>query len=91
MGPQMSSQMGAQRTSQMGAQMPPQMPPQMASQTACQTVRGMAGWDALAGLPLAMGYVPMQQWGQTYELSQGFQRGTIFPDLDLPFIMGRCR
>lgn len=91
MGPQMSSQMGAQRTSQMGAQMPPQMPPQMASQTASQTVRGMAGWDALAGLPLAMGYVPMQQWGQTYELSQGFQRGTIFPDLDLPFIMGRCR
>lgn len=40
---------------------------------------------------VGMGYVPWQQWQQTYPLEQGFQRGTIFPDLDLTFHMGRCR
>lgn len=41
--------------------------------------------DPLAGLPLAMAYVPWQQWGKTYEPAEGWKRGTIFPDLDLPF------
>lgn len=41
--------------------------------------------------PVGMGYVPWQQWQQTYSLEQGLNRGTIFPDLDLPFVMGRCR
>ena len=41
--------------------------------------------------PLGMGYVPMQQWSQTYSLDQGLSRGTIFPELDLPFVMGRCQ
>ncbi len=50
-----------------------------------------SGNNPLAGLPIAMAYVPMQRWKQTYPLSQGFQRGTIFPELDLPFVMGRCR
>lgn len=45
----------------------------------------------MIGMPIGMGYVPWQRWGQTYPLSQGFQRGTIFPELDLPFVMGRCR
>lgn len=40
---------------------------------------------------LAMAYVPWQQWRQTYPMEQGFVRGTIFPELDLPFVMGRCR
>lgn len=40
--------------------------------------------------PVAMGYVPMQQWRQTYSIDDGFMRGTIFPELDLPFVMGRC-
>ncbi len=41
--------------------------------------------------PVAMAYVPWQQWQQTYSLEKGFERGTIFPDLDLTFNMGRCR
>lgn len=41
--------------------------------------------------PVGMAYVPMQQWQQTYDLGMGFSRGTIFPDLDLPFEMGRCQ
>ncbi|MEA4988421.1 spore coat associated protein CotJA [Anaerovorax sp. IOR16] len=36
-------------------------------------------------LPLAMAYVPMQVWNGTYEGLRAFERGTIFPDLDLPF------
>ena len=38
--------------------------------------------------PLAMAYVPFQQWGRTYESHEGFHRGTLFPDLDLPFMRG---
>jgi len=40
--------------------------------------------------PVGMGYVPMQNWQQTYSMEEAFQRGTIFPILDLPFVMGRC-
>lgn len=47
--------------------------------------------DRLSGMPIAMGYVPWQKWKQTYSLEQGLNRGTIFPELDLPFVMGRCR
>lgn len=35
--------------------------------------------------PLAMAYVPWQQWEQPYELNVSLQRGTIFPSLDLPW------
>ncbi len=45
----------------------------------------------LGRMPIGMGYVPWQTWGQTYPMEQGFVRGTLFPDLDLPFLMGRCR
>lgn len=44
--------------------------------------------DQLAGMPLAMAYVPWQCWGQTYEPAEGWHRGTIFPELDLPFLGG---
>lgn len=36
--------------------------------------------------PLAMAYIPFQQWQETYEESKAFARGTIFPCLDKPFI-----
>ena len=45
----------------------------------------------LGGLPLAMCYVPMQRWNTTYSLQKGLERGTIFPELDLPFLGGRER
>ena len=44
----------------------------------------------MSRFPIAMGYVPVQKWQQTYSLEEGFVRGTIFPELDLPFEMGRC-
>lgn len=37
-------------------------------------------------ISLAMAYVPYQRWNETYEPALGFQRGTIFPELDKPFV-----
>lgn len=43
-------------------------------------------------MPIGMGYVPWQKWGQTYSMEQGLKRGTIFPELDYPFTGGGiCR
>ena len=39
----------------------------------------------LGSLPLAMAYTPMQQWKSTYSDAVSLARGTIFPELDLPF------
>ena len=41
--------------------------------------------DELKGMPLAMGYVPWQNFECTYEPMEGFHAGTIFPELDKPF------
>ncbi len=41
---------------------------------------------------LAMAYVQKQKWQDIYEVEQGFHRGTIFAELDLPFVgEGACR
>lgn len=40
----------------------------------------------LPNTPLAMAYVPMQKWETPYEPEVGFDRGTIFPGLDKPYI-----
>ena len=37
-------------------------------------------------ISFAMAYVPYQQWKRTYEPSLGIERGTIFPELDKPFL-----
>lgn len=42
--------------------------------------------DALRGMPLAMAYVPWQYWNKTYELDKALCIGTIFPELDKPFL-----
>lgn len=39
----------------------------------------------LQELPLAMAYVPIQAWGDTYSPCRALCRGTLFPILDLPF------
>ena len=38
--------------------------------------------------PEAMAYVPFQQFGQIYPPESGLERGTIFPELDKPFLGG---
>ena len=52
---------------------------------------GQSVCDAVNACPLAMAYVPMQQWHHTYEPAEGWHRGTIFPELDLPFLGGGGR
>ena len=44
------------------------------------------GAAAASGLPLAMAYVPDQRWEGIWEDDAGFERGTIFRALDLPFL-----
>lgn len=36
---------------------------------------------------LGMAYVPAQKWNSTYDYDTGFMKGTIFPELDMPFQM----
>ena len=45
----------------------------------------------LCDLPIAMAYVPMQQWKTTYSPSEALCTGTVFPELNLPFKGGRRR
>ena len=40
-------------------------------------------WDDKS---LAMAYVPWQIWRDLYEAEKGFQCGTIFKELNLPFL-----
>lgn len=55
------------------------------------STRSAASKDSLAQMPLAMAYVPWQKWKDIYETCKGFQRGTIFAELDKPFLgRGGC-
>lgn len=47
--------------------------------------------DNNLSMQLGMAYVPWQQWNQTNSIDQALNRGTLFPELDFPFVMGRCR
>ena len=37
-------------------------------------------------ISLAMAYVPYQNWQNIYDIDDGFKAGTIFADLDKPFL-----
>lgn len=43
--------------------------------------------------PVAMAYVPWQRWNRVYDLEKALSAGTIFPELDKPFlgVRGGCR
>ncbi|MDO5539437.1 MAG: spore coat associated protein CotJA [Eubacteriales bacterium] len=41
--------------------------------------------DPIAGMPLAMAYVPWQTFHHTFETCKALQVGTIFPELCKPF------
>ena len=40
-------------------------------------------------MPIAMAYVPWQDWEELYEIEKAFECGTIFPCLDKPFVGGK--
>lgn len=47
--------------------------------------------DPLNGLPIAMAYVPWQEFKDLYSAEKAFCRGTIFEELDKPFLgKGGC-
>ena len=41
--------------------------------------------DPLSGMPLAMAFVPWQNWRAIYDVEKGFHCGTIFEELNKPF------
>ncbi|MBS6758844.1 spore coat associated protein CotJA [Hungatella hathewayi] len=69
-----------------GPVMPPNMPPEMPMNQGF--MNSPCNMDQF---PVAMAYVPWQRWQQVYPVDKAINRGTIFPDLDKPFSMGRCR
>lgn len=42
-------------------------------------------------MPIAMLYVPYQSWRKIYDTQVGLERGTIFEELDKPFIGERTK
>ena len=52
----------------------------------CNTRTGSA--FGLSGYPLASVYAPMQEFDDIYDCETGLSRGTIFTQLDLPFVCG---
>lgn len=41
--------------------------------------------EDIEDMPIAMAYVPWQQWRMIYDPKEALKRGTIFKELDLPF------
>lgn len=50
-----------------------------------QAIPNAGANQGMQPMALAMAYVPWQRWTETYPLDEGLQKGTIFPDLYLPF------
>ncbi len=43
-----------------------------------------------SGQTVAMAYVPMQIFGKLYEPCTALEEGTLFPELNKPFLGGKC-
>lgn len=43
------------------------------------------------GMPLAISSVPMQVWRMVYSPEKALKSGTMFAELNLPFMGGGCR
>ena len=64
-----------------------QMPMAMTKRDACKDMpMAMTKNDACKDMTLAMAYVPWQTWRDLYEPEKGFHCGTIFQELNLPFL-----
>ncbi len=57
------------------------------SQVPCSDCRKNSEMSAFpAQTPVGMAYVPYQQWKNVYDPSVALDRGTVFEDLDKPFL-----
>lgn len=96
---QSSDYMNMRRGNYRGAGAPVQTSCQSSCDTPCREAAApvccndKAGYDELRGMPVAMAYVPWQEWRCLHEADKGFCRGTIFEELDKPFrgIGGCCK
>ena len=57
--------------------------------TVCTTVHVVE--SCVDSYPVAMAYVPMQQWRELYDPATAISRGTIFRELDLEWYPTNCR
>ncbi len=55
-----------------------------------QGQNNMAFCEDLDRFPIGMGLCADAEMVSAISLDEGFCRGTIFTELDLPFVMGRC-
>ena len=66
--------------------------PEMAREKGCCTMPEMTREKKSCHMhhderwPVGMTYVPMQAWRELYQPDEGFHKGTIFRELDLPFL-----
>ncbi len=51
---------------------------------------GMPSLSSGHNFEIAMAYVPWQQPGTLYDADKGLSRGTLFPELDKPFLGRRA-
>ena len=51
----------------------------------CGSATREARWG-IKERPLAMMYAPLQEWRELYDLDTALNRGTMFSELDLPFL-----
>ena len=64
----------------------PPLPEQKSKNYWCdECVGDYSKTDVLQEFPVAMAYVPWQQWRKLHDLGYGFQCGTIFQELEKPF------
>ncbi|MGB9679391.1 MAG: spore coat associated protein CotJA [Minisyncoccia bacterium] len=45
----------------------------------------------LSGLKLAQAYIPLQKYVSSYPPEEAIKKGTIFPELDIPYIHEKTR
>lgn len=55
------------------------------------SVYGESACNAVDVCRVGMAYVPMQRWRDIYEQEKALSRGTIFAELDMPFLGGGGR
>ena len=60
----------------------------MPAQTTACTAEPRVGDTMCDDMVVAMAYVPWQELETVYEPENGFPRGTIFPELDKPLMVG---
>ena len=62
----------------------PTMPP-------CEEEKPVRKTWGLVGYPLASVYAPLQEWRDLYDEEKGLAQGTLFSELDKPFLgKGTC-